>query len=131
MPIQADNFGFKQYPLARCQQSIQHQINQASYTLNTNDVLDAISRMNFLPSDCNFYDNTCPDYIDNYAAATGRNFNPLESYASTLTGDGVYTKPRTIGFDISGNSIPANGSGFACDNNCDGIRAADNNVYQY
>lgn len=112
VPIQSDNFGFKQWPLAarRYMQSIQHQINQASYTLNTNSDLDAISRLYLLPEDCNFYHNTMPDYIDTYKAATGTLLNPLASYTSTIPGDGVY-KPCTVGCNISGNSIAPSASG--------------------
>ena len=68
--FQSDNFGFKQYPLNRCMNSTQHQINQASYTLQTADILDGIARINLLPSDCNFYENTMPDLIDNYFLLT-------------------------------------------------------------
>jgi hypothetical protein len=102
--FQSDNFGFKQYPLNRCMNSTQHQINQASYTLQTADILDGIARINLLPSDCNFYENTMPDLIDNYSSATGANFNPLQPYSTTLAGDGVY-KPRTLQYEVSGNGI--------------------------
>jgi len=102
--IQADNFGFKQYPLNRSMSSVQHQINQASYTLNSNDILDGIARVNLLPEDCNFYDNTMPDLIDNYAAATGTGLTPLASYSNTLAGDGVY-KPRSVRYSVTGGSV--------------------------
>ena len=101
--IQSDNFGFKQFPVNRAISSVQHQINQASYTLQTNDILDGIARLNLLPMDCNFYDNTQPDLVDSYVSATGTNFNPLQPYTTTLAGDGVY-KPRTMRWSITGGS---------------------------
>jgi len=104
--FQADNFGFKQYPVNRCMNSTQHQINQASYTLQTADILDGIARLNLLPSDCNFYENTMPDLIDSYSSATGSNFTPLSPYTTTLAGDGVY-KPRTLNWSVSGNVVVA------------------------
>jgi hypothetical protein len=110
-PITADNFGNKQFPINRAFSSIQHQINQASYTLQTNEILDSITRLNILPSDCNFYENTMPDFIDNYGIpATGCNFSPLQPYTTTLAGDGVY-KPRTLQLDISGGDISGNSTG--------------------
>ena len=93
--VQSDNLGLKQFPLNRCISSIQHQINQSSYTLNTNDIIDGIARINLLPSDCNFYENTMPDLIDSYANATGSLINPLASYSAVPAGDGIY-KPRTL-----------------------------------
>lgn len=110
VPIGSDNFGFKQYPINRVMSSIQHQINQASQTLNTNEIIDAIARLNFQPSNSNFYNNTMPDLIDNYASATGSAYSPLQSYSSTLGGEDVY-KPRTLGFTIEGNSIAPNSTG--------------------
>lgn len=101
--INSSNFGFKQYPVNRAVSSIQHQINQASITLNTNDILDAITRVNLHPDASDFYENTQPDLIDSYANANGSNFNPLNPYSTTLAGDGVY-KPRTTGWRISGGS---------------------------
>jgi len=113
----SQNLGLKQYPLNRCIGSIQHQINQASYTLNTNDILDSIARINLLPSDCNFYENSMPDYIDSYENAVGTLLTPLASYASSPAGNGVY-KPRTLRLNVetsangttytSSQSIPAN-----------------------
>ncbi len=100
----SDNFGFKQFPVNRSFSSIQHQINQASYTLQSNTILDAITRLNLLPTDCDFYENTQPDFIDTYVAATGANFNPLQPYSTTLAGDGVY-KPRTLGYTYTGSGI--------------------------
>ena len=116
--MQGDNLGMKQYPLNRCVASIQHQINQASYTLNTNDILDAIARINLLPEDCNFYENSQPDYIDSYANATGTLLNPLTPYCSVSVGDGIY-KPRTLRLSTSCNSvqdqvvIPANNTNIS------------------
>ena len=109
--INGQNIGLKQYPLNRCINSIQHQINQASYTLNTNDIIDSLARVNLLPQDCNFYENSQPDLIDSYANATGTELSPIASYASTIAGDGVY-KPRTLKLSVKVNgassiSIPA------------------------
>lgn len=115
--VQADNLGLKQFPLNRCIASVQHQINQASYTLNTNDILDGIARINLLPEDCNFFENTQPDLVDSYASATGTELNPIASYSSTIAGDGIY-KPRTLNLKVevsadgitwvAGVVIPAN-----------------------
>jgi hypothetical protein len=113
--FQSDNFGHKQFPVNRSMSSVQHMINQASETLQTNEILDGITRLNLLPSDCNFYENTQPDFIDSYAAATGSQLNPLQPYSSTLAGDGVY-KPRTLQWSYTNNGvandpvIPANSS---------------------
>ena len=107
IPVGADNFGFKQWPINRCVSSVQHQINQASYTLNSNDIIDSIARINSIPMDVDFYDNTQPDFIDSYANATGATFNPLAQYTSTIAGDGVY-KPRVLNYTLTGNSIAAN-----------------------
>jgi hypothetical protein len=108
--FQSDNFGFKQYPVNRAFSSVQHQINQASYTLQTNDILDSIARLNLLPMDCDFFENTQPDLIDQFSSATGTNFNPLQPYSTTLAGDGIY-KPRTLQYSVSGTPlIPANSS---------------------
>jgi hypothetical protein len=109
--ITGDNFGNKQFPVNRAFSSIQHQINQASYTLQTNEILDSITRLNLLPSDCNFYENTMPDLLDSYGVpASGCNFSPLQPYNVTLAGDGVY-KPRTLQLDVSQNDISGNSTG--------------------
>lgn len=98
------NFGFKQWPINRCISNIQHQINQASYSLNTNQIIDSITRFNLCPENCDFYDNTQPDFIGtSYAAAAGSNFNPLIPYTSTIAGDGVY-KPRSNNYIITGGN---------------------------
>lgn len=108
--INADNFGLKQWPLNRCMTSIQHQINQASYTLQSNQILPEIARLNTFPMDADFYENTQPDTIDSYANATGSNLTPLGPYTNTLLGDGVY-KPRTLNWDVSGNSVAGSATG--------------------
>ncbi len=105
--ITSDNFGLRSYPVNRCMSSIQHKINQASYTLNTNELIDALCHINSVPENSNFYDNTQCDCVDNYANASGSNLTPLASYTSTLQGDGIY-KPRTLNFTVSNNTIPAN-----------------------
>ena len=102
--FQSDNFGAKQYPVNRIFSSLQHQINQPSYTLQTNSIIDVITKLNLFPEDCNFYNNTQPDCIDSYAAATGTNFNPLQPYSTTLQGDGVF-KPRTLGYSFTGATV--------------------------
>ncbi len=107
--ITADNFGFRSWPLNRSINSIQHKINQASYTLNTNELIDSLCRLNSVPKNVNFYDNTQPDCVDNYATATGSNLSPLASYTTTLQGDGVY-KPRTLGYKVAGNTVNSNSS---------------------
>ena len=109
--INADNFGFRSYPVARCMASIQQKINQASYTLNTNDLLDALTFINAVPKNANFYDNTQPDCVDNWSNASGSNLTPLGPYTNTLQGNGVY-KNRSLNYEIiSGNTIAGNGSG--------------------
>lgn len=105
--INSDNFGFRSWPLNRCMNSIQHKINQASYTLNTNEIIDALCHMNTVPEHANFYENTQPDCVDSYTNATGSNLTPLASYTTTLQGNGVY-KPRTLNYTVTGNSIAAN-----------------------
>jgi len=105
--VTSDNFGFRQFPLNSCIQNNSHTINQASYSLNTSEILNMISRVVMSPEDMNFYQNTMPDLISSYANATGSNLSPLASYTSNLEGDGVW-KPRTVGFSITGNVIPAN-----------------------
>ena len=102
--FQSDNFGLKQFPVNRGFSSIQHQINQASYTLQSNEILDSITRLNLLPMDCDFYENTQPDFISSYLASTGTHFNPLASYASTNAGDGIY-KPRTLQYSFTNNAV--------------------------
>jgi hypothetical protein len=102
--FQSDNFGMKQFPVNRSMSSVQHQINQASITLQTNEILDSITRLNLLPMDCDFYENTQPDFVDSYSAATGTQFNPLQPYSSTLAGDGVY-KPRTLNWSYTNNGV--------------------------
>lgn len=105
--INADNFGFRQFPLNSIIQNNSHTINQASYSLNTSEILNMISRVVMHPDDMNFYENTMPDLIASYAKATGSNLNPLAPYTSNLEGESVW-KPRTVGFSITGNVIPAN-----------------------
>lgn len=105
--ITSDNFGFRQFPLNSIIQNNSHTINQASYSLNTSEILPLISRVCMNPEDLNFYENTMPDLISSYAKATGSNLNPLAPYTSNLEGNGVW-KPRTVGFTISNNVIPAN-----------------------
>jgi len=104
--INADNFGYRQFPLNSCIQNNTHIINQASYSLNTSEILNVISRVCMSPEDMNFYENTMPDLISSYANAQGTSLSPISSYTSNLEGDGVW-KPRTVGFSISGNVIPA------------------------
>lgn len=108
--INADNFGTRQFPYNRAVSSVQHKINQASYTLQTSSILDAIARLNMLSENANFYDNTQPDCIDNFANATGSNLTPLGSYTSTQQGNGIF-KPRTLNYTVSGNNIAANSNG--------------------
>jgi hypothetical protein len=104
--VNSDNFGLRSWPVNRCMSSIQHKINQASYTLNTNEIIDALCHINSVPENANFYDNTQPDCVDNYATATGSNITPLASFTTTIQGDGIY-KPRTLNYTVSSNSIPA------------------------
>ena len=108
--VNADNFGFKQFPLNRCMTSIQHQINQASYTLNSYDILDAITKLNYNSPDMNFFENTQPDSVDSYANATGTLINPIASYASSIQGEGIF-KPRSLNYTIS--EIPSGCCGMA------------------
>lgn len=107
--ITADNFGLKQYPVNKSVSSVQHQINQASYTLQTSRLLDSIARLNSFPQHQDFYENTQPDLIDNYANATGSNLTPLASYTSNIQGDGIF-KPRTLNYTVSGTNAITAGS---------------------
>ena len=117
--ITSDNYGNKPWPCNRLW-AISHQINGATENLNTYDVIDALCRLNILPEDMNWIDNTLPDFIDNYAAATGSNFNPIQSYSATLPGDGVF-KQRSLNFScqsyysgtLHANSsfVPGSGTG--------------------
>lgn len=104
--INSDNFGFKCWPYNRVINSLQHQINQASYTIQTAQMIDAISRLNNFPQNVDFFENMQPDMVDSYAAATGSSFNPLAPYSSTIAGDGIY-KPRTLNYSVTGNSVAA------------------------
>lgn len=104
--INADNFGLKQYPLNRAINSVQHSINQASYTMRSNQILSEIARVNALPMDSDFFENTQPDMIDSYAKASGSNLTPIGPYTNTLLGDGVF-KPRSLGYTVTGNTIAA------------------------
>jgi hypothetical protein len=105
--ITSDNFGYRQFPLNSIIQNNSHTINQASYSLNTSELLPLISRVTLNPEDMNFYQNTMPDVISSYARATGTNFNPLAPYTSSLEGEAIW-KPRTLGLTITNNIIPAN-----------------------
>lgn len=109
--ITADNFGLKQWPLNRGIQSVQHQINQASYTLQTARMIDSIARLNAFSADSDFYENTQPDVIDSYLNATGTNLTPIGGYTNTLQGDGVF-KPRSLNYTLTGNTF----SGVATQN---------------
>jgi hypothetical protein len=107
--IVSDNFGFKRWGVNAGIQSVQHVINEASYTLSTNDILDAISRLNSHSERLNYYDNTQPDLIDDFKNATGTPLTPLNSYSSSQQGDGVW-KGRTLNWSVVGgfaaNNIP-------------------------
>lgn len=105
----SNNLGFKQYPLNRCVGTIQHQINQASYSLNTNQIIDSIARIQLATDNADFYNNTQPDNITNYGDAAGSNLNPILPYSSSIVGDGIY-KPRSNNIDVSGNSLTSAGT---------------------
>jgi len=106
--VNSDNFGARQFSLNRAVSSIQHKINSASYTLQTGSILDALGRLNMVSQHANFYDNTQPDCVDDFANATGSILSPLQSYTSTGTGNGMF-KPRTLNYSVVGsNSVPAN-----------------------
>ena len=88
--------------------SIQQKINQASYTLNSNEIIDALTFINAVPKNANFYDNTQPDCVDNWANATGSHLTPIAPYTNATQGNGVY-KSRSLNYEIlSGNSVAAN-----------------------
>lgn len=108
--ISADNFGMRQFGYNRTISSMQHKINQSTYTLQTGQILDSIARLNILSENANFYDNTQPDCIDNFANATGTNLTPLGAYTNVPQGNGSF-KPRTLNYTVSGNSIAANSTG--------------------
>lgn len=108
--ITADNFGMRQFGWNRTIASMQHKINQATYTLQTSQILDSIARLNILSENANFYDNTQPDCIDNFSTASGTALSPLGPYTDVPQGNGSF-KPRTLNYTVSGNSIPANSTG--------------------
>jgi hypothetical protein len=109
--ITSDNFGFKRWGANAGIQSVQHQINEASYTLSTNDILDSISRLNSHSERLNYYDNTQPDLIDSFENATGTLITPLSVYSGSQQGEGVW-KGRTLNWSVVGgyasNTVPAN-----------------------
>lgn len=99
------NLGTKQYPWNRCT-TIQHQLNNASYTYQNYLYLNDVARVKVCPKELNFYNSTQPDFIDTYSAASLSEISPLTSYTSTIGGDGVY-KPRSLGINVTNNSIAA------------------------
>jgi hypothetical protein len=109
-PIGSDNFGWKSFPCNRIIANIQHQINSANYTLNSNEIIDSVSRLNNYSEDANFNYNTQVDNYDSYAYATGTQINVLSPYSNTIVGEGV-NKPRSGNItSITGNSVPAGSS---------------------
>lgn len=98
------NLGLKQYPLNRVINNLQHQINNASTSLNLADIVDAITKSNVTPHHLNFYNNTAPDVFDSYENSAGNAMSPLNDWADSLNGDGVY-KNRTAGITITGNDL--------------------------
>lgn len=109
--INDDNFGLKTRPLARGMSTLQHTINQATYTARLNQVISELDRLNALPSDIDFYENTQPDIVDSYSNATGSNISPLGPYTKSIQGDGI-CKPRSINWRIisGSNSVAASAS---------------------
>lgn len=99
--ITSDNFGFKRWGANAGIQSVQHQINEASYTLNSNEILDSISRLNSHSERLNYYDNTQPDLVDSLENATGTLLSPLNPYSSSQQGEGVW-KGRTLNWSVVG-----------------------------
>lgn len=100
------SLGFKSWPLNRAFSSIQEQINQASYTVNPNLYIDSISKCNTCPENFDFWENTQPDQITNYNAANGSGLDPLQQYAGSPAGWGIY-KPRSNNLVLSNNVIAA------------------------
>jgi hypothetical protein len=106
--VNSDNFGSKQFPVNRIIQNLTHQINGgANYSLNTSEILDAITKVNFSSDDMDFFDNMMPDFVDSFANATGSVFSPLASYSSLPAGKGVF-QPRTLNYSIDNNTIAPN-----------------------
>ncbi len=116
--ITADNFGKKQYPLARSMASLMHTVGSASVTINPSQYIDALAKLNSFPIDANFYENTQPDLVDSYANATGSTLNPLAPYSNTIAGDGVY-KGRSCSWTVTNNIVPANTANQAVRITCD------------
>jgi len=105
LAITAVNFGKKQYPVNRCVSSVQHQINQASITMQTSRLIDGLARLNAMSQDSDFYEDTQPDVVDSYANANASLLNPLAPYSNTIQGEGIF-KPRTLSYTIvSGNLL--------------------------
>lgn len=98
--------GLKQYPLNRCVQNCTHQINQASYSLNTSQIIDGIAHQRMDELDSNFYDNTQPEVVHSYANSVGTPLSPIGSYSQTNNGTGIY-KPRSLGIVVTNNTVPS------------------------
>jgi hypothetical protein len=111
--IGSSNLGWKSRCYNRSVSSIQHKINQASYNLQTNQILSEIARLNVDPEKEGDDLNVMPDEIDSYAAATGSSLNPLES-VSTANQSKYNWKPRTnnltldtVNYPTTSYTIPA------------------------
>ncbi|MBS3925923.1 MAG: hypothetical protein KGZ34_04450 [Nitrosarchaeum sp.] len=94
--------GFKPWPLNSCIANIQHQIGQASYSLNLSQIMDAITKFNLESENANFYDNTSYDAVSSYIGAAGTALNPIQPFTSTPLGWGVF-KPRSANITLSTN----------------------------
>lgn len=97
-----DSLGFHSWPLNRAIANLSHQINQASYSLNLNQIIDAITKFDLESENANFFENTAYDAISNYTSAYGSALDPLQPYASNPSGWGVF-KPRSNNISISTN----------------------------
>ncbi len=98
-----DSIGFKSWPLNRSISNISHTINQSSYSLNINQIIDAISKFDLETKNANFYDNTAYDAVSSYELAQGTYLNPIQPFASIPAGWGLF-KPRSNNILLSTNS---------------------------
>ncbi len=97
-----DSLGFHPWPLNRIISNISHQINQASYSLNLNQIIDSITKFNLESENSNFFDNTSYDAISNYANARLTAIDPIRPFTSSEPGWGVF-KPRSNNIVLSAN----------------------------
>jgi hypothetical protein len=104
--INSSNLGFKSRPYNSIVNSMTHKLNQASYNVQSNLLINEISRLNVSPDRENDDYNTQPDEIDTFSAATGSSLNPIESF-SVVNQSPYNWKPRTQNIGLDTVNYPA------------------------